>query len=232
MGDSLYYETGPYGSFKDGSWFTDFRQDLNGRHWQPIHWPEIINIRAGEAIDGIQIFYGNYQGYFHGGEGGFLHRIRLYNGDRITKVTGRAGIGPGADIDQLTFHTRSGRIHGPFGGDGGRYFEAIPPEPYNRDGKKIDCFLGWISGQSDRRLDAISFHWKCPKEPSHNRREEAQNFEKEYHKPVSTNYVSNSNYAIVFSINVLLIFLTFLFIQFVKLNRNHYIHKNDLFIAR
>ena len=52
MGDSLYYETGPYGSFKDGSWFTDFRQDLNGRHWQPIHWPEIINIRAGEAIDG------------------------------------------------------------------------------------------------------------------------------------------------------------------------------------
>ena len=54
----------------------------------------------------IQIFYGNYQGYFHGGEGGFLHRIRLYNGDRVTKVTGRAGIGPGADIDQLTFHTR------------------------------------------------------------------------------------------------------------------------------
>ena len=52
MGDSLYYETGPYGSFKDGSWFTDFRQDLNGRSWQPIHWPEIINIRAGEAIDG------------------------------------------------------------------------------------------------------------------------------------------------------------------------------------
>ena len=52
MGDSLYYETGPYGSFKDGRWFTDFRQDLNGRSWQPIHWPEIINIRAGEAIDG------------------------------------------------------------------------------------------------------------------------------------------------------------------------------------
>ena len=52
MGDSLYYETGPYGSFRDGSWFTDFWQDLNGRSWQPIHWPEIINIRSGDAIDG------------------------------------------------------------------------------------------------------------------------------------------------------------------------------------
>ena len=52
MGDSLYYETGPYGSFRDGSWFTDFWQDLNGRNWQPIHWPEIINIRSGDAIDG------------------------------------------------------------------------------------------------------------------------------------------------------------------------------------
>ena len=52
MSDSLYYETGPYGSFRDGSWFTDFWQDLNGRNWQPIHWPEIINIRSGDAIDG------------------------------------------------------------------------------------------------------------------------------------------------------------------------------------
>ena len=59
-----------------------------------------------DLICRIQIFYGNYQGFFHGGEGGFLHRIRLYNGDRIIKITGRAGIGPGADIDQLTFYTR------------------------------------------------------------------------------------------------------------------------------
>ena len=57
-------------------------------------------------IFSIQFFYGNYKGYFHGGEGGYLNRIRLYDGDRIVKVTGRAGLGPGADIDQLTFHTR------------------------------------------------------------------------------------------------------------------------------
>ena len=61
----------------------------------------------------------------------------------------------------------SGRIYGPYGGNGGRYFEAIPPKPYNKEGRKMQCFLGWISGQSDQRLDGISFHWKCPKEPSH-----------------------------------------------------------------
>ena len=52
LGDSLYFETGPYGSFRDGVWFNDFSQSLDGKYFQPIHWPEIINIRAGEAIDG------------------------------------------------------------------------------------------------------------------------------------------------------------------------------------
>ena len=60
----------------------------------------------------------------------------------------------------------SGNVYGPYGGNGGVHFEAKPPESYNKEGKKIHCYLGWISGQSDQRLDAISFHWKCPKEPS------------------------------------------------------------------
>jgi len=54
----------------------------------------------------IQFFYGTYRGDFHGGEGGQLVKIRMYHGDRINRVTGRAGIGPGAEVDQLTFHTR------------------------------------------------------------------------------------------------------------------------------
>lgn len=54
----------------------------------------------------IQFFYGSYHGEHHGGEGGQLHRLRLYNNDRITRVTGRSGIGPGAGVDQLTFHTK------------------------------------------------------------------------------------------------------------------------------
>ena len=71
------------------------------------------------------------------------------------------------NADNLFLFPVSGRTYGPYGGNGGHYFEAIPPEPYTRGGKKIHCYLGWISGQSDRRLDGISFHWKCPKDPSH-----------------------------------------------------------------
>ena len=52
----------------------------------------------------IQIDYGDYKARWHGGEGGELHKIRLYNGDKITRVSGRRGIGIGAGIDQLTFY--------------------------------------------------------------------------------------------------------------------------------
>ena len=72
-----------------------------------------------------------------------------------------------SNTNNLFLFPISGRTYGPYGGNGGHYFEAIPPEPYTRGGKKIHCYLGWISGQSDRRLDGISFHWKCPKDPSH-----------------------------------------------------------------
>ena len=72
-----------------------------------------------------------------------------------------------SNTNNLFLFPVSGRTYGPYGGNGGHYFEAIPPEPYTRGGKKIHCYLGWISGQSDRRLDGISFHWKCPKDPSH-----------------------------------------------------------------
>ena len=51
------------------------------------------------------MFYGSYDGARHGGEGGELHKIRLYEGDKVVRVTGRHGIGPGAGIDQLTFYT-------------------------------------------------------------------------------------------------------------------------------
>ncbi len=51
------------------------------------------------------MLYGPYHGSFHGGEGGELDRVRLYQGDRVVRVEGHRGIGPGAGIDQLTFHT-------------------------------------------------------------------------------------------------------------------------------
>ena len=30
LDDSVYFESGPYGSNNDGTWFTDFRQKLDG----------------------------------------------------------------------------------------------------------------------------------------------------------------------------------------------------------
>ena len=58
------FDSGPYGSTseKDGEFFTDFRQSLNGKSVQPNHWPNGINIRSGGSIDAIQFFYGNYHG--------------------------------------------------------------------------------------------------------------------------------------------------------------------------
>ena len=65
-----------------------------------------INIRAGGRVDSVQVIYAGHKGGVHGGQGGALHRLRLYQGDRIVRVTGRAGLGPGASLDQLTLHTK------------------------------------------------------------------------------------------------------------------------------
>ena len=159
-GDELldHYETyvsGPYGSPRAGEFFTDFYQSLDGSVVRPKHWPSQINIGAGERIDSIEIIYGPYHGGFHGGEGGVLHKVRLYDGDRVVRITGRRGIGPGAGIDGLTLHTQQGRVHGPFGGSGGVPFVAAPPQ-----GK--DCYLACISGRAFLRVDALVFHWRCP----------------------------------------------------------------------
>jgi len=151
------YVSGPYGSqsVTDGQFFTDFRQSLNGRSVRPDHWPDSINIRSGDSLDAIQVSYGNYRGRLHGWQdGGDLHKIKLYQADRVVKVSGRRGLGPGASVDQLTFHTLHGYTFGPYGGTGGYAFTAKPPKP--------ECFLGWISGYANLRLDAISFHWRCP----------------------------------------------------------------------
>ena len=65
-----------------------------------------MNIRAGGQVDQIQLIYAGHKGAKHGGFGGHLHRLRLYEGDRIVRVSGRAGIGPGAGLDQITLHTK------------------------------------------------------------------------------------------------------------------------------
>ena len=96
--------SGPVGG-TGGEWFTDWWESLDGTDYHPKRPPQQINIWAGERIDMIQILYGGHAGGQHGDDGGALHRLRLYNGDQVVRVTGRRGLGPGAGVDQLTFHT-------------------------------------------------------------------------------------------------------------------------------
>ncbi len=48
------YRSGPYGNVggRNGEFFNDFRQTLDGKQVRPNHWPDTINIRAGGSIDG------------------------------------------------------------------------------------------------------------------------------------------------------------------------------------
>ena len=101
--------------------FTDWWASLDGRDYYPKNPPSQvgivyrvqlkikyvqINIRAGGRVDQIQLIYAGYKGGTHGGQGGTLHRLRLYEGDRIVRVAGRAGLGPGASLDQITLYTK------------------------------------------------------------------------------------------------------------------------------
>ena len=79
-------------------------------------------------------------------------------GDRVVRVTGRAGLGPGAGVDQLTLHTSSGRQLGPYGGGGGLQFDTGDRGPRG-------CYLAYISGRAGQRLDQLVLHWACPRLP-------------------------------------------------------------------
>ncbi len=50
-----YFVSGPYGSMNGGEWFTDFWQSLDGKDYNPKHWPDGITLRYGERIDSIQV---------------------------------------------------------------------------------------------------------------------------------------------------------------------------------
>merc|ERR1711971_973080 len=98
--------TGPYGG-PGGEWFTDWWESVDGHDYHPKRPPQQITVRAGGRVDMLQILYEGHSGARHGGsDGGQLHRLRLYNGDRVIRVTGRSGLGPGGGIDQITFHTK------------------------------------------------------------------------------------------------------------------------------
>ena len=87
-------------------------ESVDGHDYHPKRPPQQITVRAGGRVDMLQILYEGHPGARHGGsDGGQLHRLRLYNGDRVIRVTGRSGLGPGGGIDQITFHTKKYGVH-------------------------------------------------------------------------------------------------------------------------
>ena len=107
-----------------------------------------VRIRSGTLVDSIQITYRLRNGKYytdahHGGTGGGLHtfNVNVGKGERITGVFGRSG----KELDQLGFITNWGRIFGPYGGNGGGYFNV------NR------CNVRGVFGRSGSRIDGIGF---------------------------------------------------------------------------
>lgn len=79
---------------------------------------EII-IRAGTFIDSVQFIHENDRGRKiplgkHGGDGGELYRLKLENGEYVTRISGRYG----RFIDSIRIHTNF-RTYPRYGGAGG-----------------------------------------------------------------------------------------------------------------
>lgn len=81
-------------------------------------------------------------------------RFDLKENERIIKVEVRHG----TLIDQLTFHTNTGKTYGPYGGSGGK---AAEPDP---QGLTSPCLV-WVSGnvvkvENQCSLKYLQFGWK------------------------------------------------------------------------
>lgn len=87
-----------------------------------------IAIQHGRRIESILVEYTDGENEIKtesiGNNTGEWSYIDLEEGEFITYITGQAG----TLIDQLTFHTSLRRKFGPYGGNGGEYFEiTVPP---------------------------------------------------------------------------------------------------------
>ena len=82
------------------------------------------------------------------------HEVKLTDGEVITKVTSSSGW----MVDQVTFTTNFGKVHGPFGGLGGSEKSCNPKRT------KQDCYLHSITGASVRTQEKLgivdlAFRW-------------------------------------------------------------------------
>jgi len=148
MEDSYKNVSGPYG-FEGGKSFTDETVAL----FDP---PTEIIIRSDDIVDGIQIKYGTKWANFHGVmKAGDVHNIKIDEDDTIAKVTGVTGseFQGSNSVQQLTFHTKKGKVHGPYGklSKGTSFTAAAPNENWA---------FGHICGESfDLGFKKMSFVW-------------------------------------------------------------------------
>jgi len=86
-----------------------------------------IAIQHGRRIESILVEYADRDKVIQtesiGNDSGQWSYIDLEEGEFITYISGKAG----TLIDQLTFHTSLRRTFGPYGGNGGQYFEITVP---------------------------------------------------------------------------------------------------------
>ena len=107
-----------------------------------------ITIRAAHYVDAIQVTYRPSTGQdftagHHGGHGGTRYEINIDidNGEKIIGIFGKSA----SLVDQIGFITNKGRIFGPYGECGGRYFHVN------------SCHIREIFGRSASLLDSIGF---------------------------------------------------------------------------
>ncbi|CAF3589624.1 unnamed protein product [Adineta steineri] len=124
--------------------------DIETIGYNDIYFPKRINMRAGSAIDAIQIDYQSVtkpdlSGPHHGGSGGGLCQLVLGLNERIVKVQGRIKDG----VESLIFTTNEGRNNKNCVSNAKVTFVEEYP----------GYVLSYISGRYGRFLQQIRFNW-------------------------------------------------------------------------
>lgn len=113
---------------------------------------EKIEVWESKVVHGLKVTYANHKIYKAGSEEGKHHTLELKN-DFINKVEVREAE---SGVQALTFYTKKGEQHGPWGGHGrmmdkkGETKTVVPP--------KNMCLCGFL-GRSGKRIDAVAFRW-------------------------------------------------------------------------
>jgi hypothetical protein len=109
-----------------------------------------VEIRHGDRIDNIRLFYGNEGiGDRHGGAGGTVDTWEVPPGEVIVRVEGRSG----DRVDALQFFTDHGSFSPRYGGYGGKPFSAAA-DPGGS--------LRTVGGNCGAGVDKVSLHFGAP----------------------------------------------------------------------